>query len=96
MNLLEMEDQVRQAGEAEHILSHPLVRSALLALKADAYEKIESTKPSQTAEREFLYHRIQAINGFESQFTYHIEEGRMARGIIEEYRARQQAKRRRT
>ena len=95
---MELEDQIRLAGEAEMILSHDLVRAALNALRADAYAKIEATKPSQKDEREFLYHRLQAINGFEQQFQFHIENGRMARGILDEYRAKKavEGRRRRT
>lgn len=94
--VMELEDQLRQAGEAEMILGHHLVRNALDTLRADAYSKIEATKPSQTEEREFLYHRLQAINGFEQQFTFHIENGRMASSVLDEYRAKQAVKRRRS
>ena len=84
----ELEDQIRTAGEAEMILSHPMVQGALDALRADAYSKIEMTKPSQKEEREFLYHRLQAINGFEQQFQFHIENGRMAVSLLDQYRAK--------
>lgn len=96
--VMELEDQIRLAGEAEMILSHDLVKAAINTLRADAYAKIEATKPSQKDEREFLYHRLQAINGFEQQFTFHIENGRMARGILDEYRAKKatEGRRRRT
>lgn len=85
---MELEDQIRRAGEAEMILSHSMVQGALDAMRADAYSKIEMTKPSQKDEREFLYHRLQAINGFEQQFQFHIENGRMAVSMLEQYRAK--------
>lgn len=91
----ELEDQIRMAGEAEMILDHHLVRGALDALRADAYAKIEMTKPSQKEEREFLYHRLQAINGFERQFQFHIENGRMAVSMLDQYRAKKAAQGRR-
>jgi len=95
MTELEAQDQIRRAGEAGMILNHELVRDAILALKADQYEKLEATKPSQKDEREFIYHQIRAINNFEAQFQFHIDEGRVARGWLDEYRQRQKASRRR-
>ena len=94
--VLELEDQLRQAGEAEMILGHHLVRNALDTLRADAYAKIEGTKPSQKDEREYLYLFLKAIAAFESQFQFHIDEGRIASSFIDKMRAEKAAKRRRS
>ena len=95
---VEMRAALSRGQHAKRIIEDELVNEAIAGLRSDAYAKIEATKPSQKDEREFLYQRLQAINGFEAQFTFHIENGRMARGILDEYRAKKavEGRRRRT
>jgi len=95
MSPLDAEREIQRANEAAMVINHPLVVEAINAMRQDAYKKLEATKPSQTAEREFLYQHLKAIQNFEVQFQFHIDNGRMAVDWLDQYRARKQTEARR-
>lgn len=91
----EWREQIRRANEAAHVIEHPMVVDAITAMRATQYANLEATRPSQTAEREFIYHQLKAIESFEMQFQFHIENGRMATSLLDKWRADKAAKERR-
>ncbi len=90
------EEAVLRANEAAHIINHPMVVDAFNSLRADAYAKIEATRPSQKDEREYLYLFLKSIAAFEAQFQFHIDEGRIASSMIDRMRAEKAMRRRRS
>jgi len=95
MNEMDAKFEIQQAQEARHVLEHPMTDGAINAMRAAQYANLEATKPSQTAEREFIYHQLKAIESFEAYFQFHVENGRMAVSWLDEYRAKKAAKARR-
>lgn len=95
MNELGADAAIRRMQEARHVLEHPMVVEAIMAMRANQYANLEATKPSQSAEREFIYHQLKAIESFEAQFGFHIEEGKLALSWLEQHRAKKAAKNRR-
>lgn len=89
-------EAMRHAKEAAHVIEHPMVIGAINAMRANQYANLEATKPSQTAEREFIYHQLKAIESFEAQFQFHIDEGKLALSWLDQYRAKKAAKNRRS
>lgn len=92
MNELDATAEIQRAREAQHVLEHPMTVDALNAMRAQQYANLEATKPSQTAEREFIYHQLKAIESFEAQFRFHIDNGRLAVSWLDQYRAKKAAK----
>lgn len=92
MNELDATAEIQRAREAQHVLEHPMTVDALNAMRAQQYANLEATKPSQTAEREFIYHQLKAIESFEAQFRFHIDNGRLAVSWLDQYRAKKVAK----
>lgn len=86
---------VRRGNEAAMILGHELVVEALTAMRADAYLKLEQTGWNDKDAREALYHQLRAITNFEAQFAFHIENGRLAAGMLEKWQAERRAAKRR-
>ena len=87
--------EIQRAKEAAHIIEHPMVVGAINAMRANQYANLEATKPSQREEREFIYHQLKAIESFEAQFQFHIDNGKLAVSWLDDYRARKVAKNRR-
>lgn len=88
---LDHESKIRRANDAKYILEHPLVVSALNALRADVYSKIEDHGSDDKALRA-LYHQLKAIGNFEAQFRFHVEEGKIAASMLEKWKAEQRLK----
>lgn len=86
------EVKIRRGNDARHVLEHPLTVEALNAIRADVYAKIEATGWSDQAQREALYHQLRAINNFEAQFRYHINEGKLASSMLAKMRAEREAR----
>ena len=95
MNEMDAKAEIQRAKEAAHIIEHPMVVGAINAMRANQYANLEATKPSQREEREFIYHQLKAIESFEAQFGFHIEEGQLALSWLEQHRAKKAAKNRR-
>ena len=87
------EVDIHRANDAAYILGHRLVVEAMNAMRADIYGKIESTNWRQRAAREALYQQLVACNNFEAQFRYHVENGKVAKSWLEQWRAAQDLKR---
>jgi len=93
MTPLEAEDSMRRAVEADQLLKNRLLVQALDAIRADLFDKIERTTWRQRSAREALYQQLVACSNFESQLRYHIENGKVAKSWLEQYRATQAMKR---
>lgn len=88
MNEQIAKDAIKRSSEAKHVLEHHAVVGAMNAIRADCYDKIESSRADQTNEREKLYMMLKACANFEAQFSYHVEHGKMAVSWLENYRAK--------
>lgn len=87
------EDQIRRGVEASQLMANPLLSQALDAIRADLFDKIERTTWRQKSAREAIYQQLVACNNFESQLKYHIENGKLARSWLEQWKATQAVKR---
>jgi hypothetical protein len=95
MNPVEAEALVARANEASRVLSEPLLVDALDALRADLYAKLVETNWRQRAARESIYHQLKAMDNMEAQLRFHIENGRVARSWLENYRAERELRKER-
>jgi hypothetical protein len=95
MNELDARDAMVRANRAQQLLEDDMIREAIAALRADAFTKLENTKPGQKDERESLYMYLKAIGNFEAHFSFVIEEGRVAKDWLDQYVASKRAAKRR-
>lgn len=93
MTPLDAEATMQRAVEAGQLLNNRLLVQALDAIRADLFDKIERSAWNHTEEREALYKQLVACNNIESQLRYHIENGKMAKSWLEQYKATQAMKR---
>lgn len=91
----QLDDALIKAADAEQLINDPRVVEAFSAIRKQAFEDITRTRPSQVEEREQLYKLLKAVEMFEAHFQFYIEEGRLARSIVDKYVAEGRAKRRR-
>lgn len=93
MNELDAQAAIVRANDAARILGDRLVQEALNAMRADLYLKLEDSGWRQRAARESIYHQLKAIQNFEAQFRFHMENGKVASSWLEQFRATQALRR---
>jgi hypothetical protein len=93
MNPVAAEELVARANEAARVLSEPLLVEAFDSIRADLYAKLVDTNWRQKGARESIYQQLKAMDNVEAQMRFHIENGRVARSWLENYRAEQALKR---
>lgn len=96
MTELEAHEIQIRAHDAARILGDKLVHEALNAMRADLFDKLTATNWRQRGAREAIYHQLKAVDNFEAQFSFHIENGKMARSWLEQFRAQRALRSRKT
>ena len=61
------QEEIRRGNEADSVLNSPIYREAMLAIRADLFEKFSKTKTKDKETREEIFLQLQA---FERSQTY--------------------------
>jgi hypothetical protein len=93
MNPVEAEALVARGNEAARILSEPLLVEAFDAIRADLVAKLVETNWRQRGARESIYQQLKAMDNVEAQLRFHVDNGRVARSWLENYRAEREMRR---
>lgn len=93
MNEADAQSVIIRANDAARILGDRIVQEALNAQRADLFAKLTETNWRQRAAREAIYHQLKAVDNFEAQFRFHIENGKMAKSWLDQLRAQRELRR---
>lgn len=75
----QVEGEKRRAAEAEIVLTNPLYREAVTALKADLFEKFRRTNWLQAKERTEIWRTLKNLENLEQYLTRVITTGKMSK-----------------
>lgn len=75
----QIEAEKQRAAEAQVVLSNPLYREAVTALKADLFEKFRRTNWLQAKERTEIWRTLKNLENLERYLTKVITTGKMSK-----------------
>lgn len=77
-NEIELDSQIRRKAIAEEITNNPVYIEAITAMKGELYASFSKTGWKDSAERDEIWRKQQAIEWFESYLRRVMETGKLA------------------
>lgn len=84
-----IEDDLKRAEQARHLLDNPLLQEVLNGLKQSYLNEWASSKPEEVEKRERLYMATQVVDGFEKELKIILENGAITKAILKKKQARE-------
>lgn len=77
-NDLALDSQIRRKAMAEDVVNNPVYLEAITAMKGELYAAFSKTKWNDSAERDEIWRKQQAIDWFENYLRQVMDTGRLA------------------
>lgn len=84
-----IEDDLKRAEQARHLLDNPLLQEVLNDLKKAYIDEWLSSNPDETEKRERLYTAVQVVDGFSKELRIILENGAITKAILKKKQARE-------
>lgn len=78
MNELKDRQDMLRGAQAQEVLDNPIYQEAYTALRADLFEKFQSTKFRQHEERDEIWRKLQVVDFIENYMRKTMVDGKVA------------------
>lgn len=69
--------EIRRGNEADLIVSNPIYKEAMIAIRADLFDKFSKTKQKDKEDREEIYSQLQAFERFQTYLESVMKTGKI-------------------
>lgn len=86
MSEIQQQDKARQeilrGNEAQLIIDNPIYREAMIAIRADLFDKFSKTKQKDKEDREDIYMQLQAFDRIQVYLESVMKTGKIGTGTL--------------
>jgi len=69
--------EIARGNEAEQIISNPIYKEAMIAIRADLFDKFGRTKTKDVDDREAIYTQLQSFERFQTYLESVMKTGKI-------------------